>query len=137
MKKYWWLLAIGLTACGGQPEIAADVALTPQHKAAFQQQAQLLQAEQVQVAATPASGAGAAGPGILTLEVINPHLLPGQHPDTLKQRMHKLAHLLVAGLASPAGYQAVSAQATFRPSLLSPSTRASSQTFIYPIASLK
>jgi hypothetical protein len=139
MKKQWWLglLAGGLTACGQQLEIAPNVALTQQHNAAFQRQVQLLQAEHVKVSAAPSSGTGAAGPSILMLEVINPHNSPEQHPDTLKQRMRKLAHLLVADLATPDGYQVVSAQATFRRSLMSPGNGSSSQSFIYPIASLK
>jgi hypothetical protein len=139
MSKQAWLglLAGGLTACGSQLEIAPGVALTQQHQAAFQQQVQRLQAEQVKVSATAASGTGPAGAGILTLEVINPHSPPEQHPDTLKQQMRKLAHLLVLDLASPAGYQAVSAQATFKRSLFSPGNSSSSQTFIYPIGSLK
>jgi len=137
MRKQAWLglLVGGLTACGAQLEIAPGVALTQQHQAAFQQQVQRLQAEQVKVSATAASGP--AGTGILTLEVINPHHPPEQHPDTLKQQMRKLARLLVLDLASPAGYQAVSAQATFRRSLFSPGNSSSSQTFIYPIGSLK
>jgi hypothetical protein len=138
MKKHWWWpLLAGLTACGGQVEVASDVVLRHPHDASFQQQVQLLQAEQVKVSATAASGATPQGLGVLTLEVINPHSSPEQHPDTLKQRMRKLAHLLVADLASPAGYQAVSAQATFRRSLLSPGNSSSSQTFIYPMASLR
>jgi hypothetical protein len=138
MRKYLWagLLASGLAACGQQLEIAPGVALTQQHRAAFQQQARLLQAEQVKISATPGS-TGLAGSAILTLEVVNPYTTPEQHPDTLKQRMRKLAHLLVADLASPAGYQAVSAQATFRRSFSSPGNSSSSQTFIYPLASLK
>lgn len=136
MKTYWWLglLAVGLTACGPQLEVASGVALTQQHKAAFEQQAQLLGAEQVKVSATGASG---ATPAVLTLEVINPHGSPEQTADSLKQRMRRLAHLLVADLASPASYQALSAQATFRRSLRSPTNGSSSQTFIYPIASLR
>jgi hypothetical protein len=132
-KKWWGLLTIGLAACGQQLDIAPDVALKQQNQAAFQQQAQLLHAEQLKVSATPASNGGLA---VLTLEVVNPRT-SAQHPDTLKQRMRKLAHLLVANLASPSGYQAVSAQATFRRSLLSPRNASSSQTFIYPVASLK
>ncbi|MDO7884684.1 hypothetical protein [Hymenobacter cheonanensis] len=138
MKTYWWgLLAVGLTACGGQVEIAPGVALRHAYDAAFQRQAHLLQAEQVKVSATPASGPGPQGLAIITLEVVNPRSTPEQHPDTLKQRMRKLAHLVVADLASPASYQAVSAQATFRRSLLSPGNSSSSQTFIYPLASLR
>ena len=137
MSNYLGLacLALVLTACGPQLEIAPGVALTQQHQAAFRQQVKRLQAEQVQVSATAASGP--AGTGVLTLEVINPHHPPEQHPDTLKQQLRKLACLLVLDLASPAGYQAVSAQATFRRSLFSPGNSSSSQTFIYPIGSLK
>jgi hypothetical protein len=137
MKKHWCLLAMGLTACGQQVEIAPGVALTQQYRAAFQQQVQVLQAERVRVAATPATGTGPAQVGILTLEVLNPQVTAEQHPDTLKQRMRKLAHLLVVGLASPASYQAVSAQALFKRSIRSPRATAGSQAFIYPLASLK
>lgn len=136
MKTYWWLglLAVGLTACGSPVEVAPGVALTQQHRAAFEQQAQLLRAEQVKIAATAASG---SAPAVLTLEVINPAGSPEQQPDSLKQRMRKLAHLLVADLTQPAHYQAVSAQATFRRSLRSPRNASSSQTFIYPLTSLQ
>ena len=135
MRTQWWLglLAAGLTACGPQLEVAPGVALTQQHRADFQRQVALLQAEQVKVSAT----APAAGQAVLSLEVINPRTSPEQHPDTLKQRMRKLAHVLVLDLARPTGYQAVSAQATFKRSLFSPGNSSSSQSFIYPIASLK
>jgi hypothetical protein len=138
MSKYLWLafVAAGLTACGPQLEVAPGVALTQQHKVAFQQQVKLLQAEQVKVSAIEAT-TGPARTSVLTLEVINPHNPPEQHPDTLKQRMRKLAHLLVNDLAQPARYQAVSAQATFQRSMLSPGNSSSSQSFIYPLASLK
>ncbi|MGI4760169.1 MAG: hypothetical protein ACRYF0_05655 [Janthinobacterium lividum] len=135
-KQWWWPVLVGLTACGGQVAVAPEVALQHAHEASFQQQVQVLHAEQVKVSATAAGGAGPAL-GILTLEVINPRSTPEQHPDTLKQRMRKLARLLVADLASPAAYQAVSAQATFRRSLFSPGNSSSSQTFIYPMASLR
>lgn len=135
-KHWWWLLAVGLTACGQQVEVAPGVVLTHRHDAGFQQQIKLLQAEQVKVSAA-APGAGASSAGLLTLEVVNPHNDLAQHPDTLKQRMRKLARLLVADLASPATYQVVSAQATFRRSIRSPGNSSSSQSFIYPIASLK
>ncbi len=139
MKKHWlWLLALGLAACGQQLEIASDVALKHQDDAAFQRQIKLLQAERVKVSATAPSG---TGPVVLTLEVLNPSSPPEQHPDTLKLRVRKLAHLLVADLASPDRYQVVNAQATFKSgglfSLGSSSTSNSSQAFIYPIASLK
>jgi len=137
MKKYWCLLAIGLTACGQQVEIAPGVALTQQHRAAFGQQVQVLHAEQVRVSATPASGAGPNEAGILTLEVVNPQVTAEQPSDTLKQRMRKLAHLLVVDLASPASYQAVSAQAIFKRSVRSPRATAGSQAFIYPLGSLR
>jgi len=132
MSKHWgWLLAMGLAGCGQQVEIAPEVALKHQHDAGFRQQVQLLQAEQVKVSAS------ATGPGVLTLEVINPKTSPEQQPDTLKQRVRKLAHLLVADLAAPARYQAVNAQATFKRGLFSPGERANSQMFIYSTASLR
>lgn len=136
MKKQWgWLLLLGLTACGQPLEIAPEVALKQQSDAAFQQQVQLLQAEQVKVSAT-AAAAGGAGPAVLHLDVLNPKNQPVP-PDSLKHRMRKLAHLLVANLASPARYQVVNAQAIFKPGRFSKDKNTSSQAFIYPIASLK
>jgi hypothetical protein len=133
-KNWWWVLAIGLTSCGRQLEIASDVALKHQYDAAFQRQVQVLQAEQVKVSATTASG---TGPAVLALEVLNPHNPPEQHPDTLKQRMRKLAHLLAADLANPTRYQVLNAQATFKHSLFARDNSTSSQAFIYPIATLR
>lgn len=132
MKKYWWLLTLGLAACGKQVEIAPDIALKHQHGAAIQRQVELLQAEQLKVSA-PAPD---KGPALLNLEVINPQNQPTE-PDSLKQRMRKLAHLLVADLATPARYQVVNAQATFKPGFLAKDKNTSSQAFIYPLASLK
>lgn len=134
MKKHWlWLLSMELVACGQPLEIAPSVALKHQHDASFQRQVHLLQAEQVRVSAT---APGAAGPAVLTLEVINPRNQPA-HPDTLKLRIHKLAHLLVADLASPAQYQIVNAQATFKYGIFPLSSTSSAQAFIYPAASLR
>ena len=133
MKKYWWLLTLGLVACGKQVEIASDVAVTHKYDAALQRQVELLQAEQVKVSATSAG----TSPAVLSLEVINPFSSPEQHPDTLKQRMRKLACLVVANLGSPARYQVVNAQATFKAGFLSKDNSTSSQAFIYPLASLK
>ena len=138
MKKNWlWLLTLELVACGKPLEIASDVTLKHQYDAAFQRQVQLLQAEQVRVSAT---AAGKAGPSILMLDVLNPQNQP-ENPDSLKQRVRKLAHLLVADLASPERYQVVNAQATFKHgglfSMDSKSNTTSSQAFIYPTASLK
>jgi hypothetical protein len=134
MNKHWgWLLAIGLSACGQQVEVASDVALKHQYDAAFRQQVQVLQAEQVKVSATKVG----TGPAVLALEVLNPHTSPEQHPDTLKQRMRKLAHLLAADLASPNSYQVLNAQATFKPGRFSRDNNTSSQAFIYPVASLR
>jgi hypothetical protein len=134
MKKYSWaLLALGLAACGRQLDVAADVALKHQHDAAIQRQIELLEAEQVKVTAA----AGGTGPAVLSLDVINPQSLSGQHPDTLKQRMRQLARLLVSDLKKPADYQVVNAQASFRPGFLAKDKNTSSLAFIYPIASLK
>jgi hypothetical protein len=133
MKKYWWLLTLGLVACGRQVDVASDIALKHQYDAALQRQIELLQAEQVKVSVAAAG----VGPAVLMMEVINPYNPPEQHPDTLKQRMRKLAHLLVADLGSPARYQVVNAQATFKHGLFSRDNSTSSQAFIYPIASLR
>jgi hypothetical protein len=134
MKKKWVaLLALGLTACGKQFDVASDVALKHQNGAAVQRQIELLQAEQVKVSVATAGSAG-AGPVVLRLEVVNP---AEQHPDTLKQRMRQLARLLVADLGSPASYQVVNAQATYKHSMFSRDNSTSSQAFIYPLASLK
>jgi hypothetical protein len=124
------------TGCGKQLDIASGVALKHQNGAAVQQQIELLQAEQVKVSAA-AAAAGTAGPVVLTLEVINPYDSAEQQPDTLKQRMRKLAHLLVTDLASPDRYQVVSAQATFKSGFFAKSNQSSSQAFIYPMASLR
>jgi hypothetical protein len=123
------------TSCGKQLDIASGVALKHQNGAALQRQIELLQAEQVKVSA--AATTGAAAPVLLTLEVVNPYNSSEQQPDTLKQRMRKLAHLLVVDLASPDRYQVVSAQATFKSGFFSKSNQSSSQAFIYPIASLR
>jgi hypothetical protein len=134
MRKNWvWLLALGLSACGQQLEIASDVTLKHQYDAAFRHQVQVLQAEQVKVSSTKVG----AGPAVLAIEVLNPHTSPEQHPDTLKQRMHKLAHLLAADLANPSSYQVLNAQATFKKGLFSRDNSTSSQAFIYPITSLR
>ncbi|MGI4864102.1 MAG: hypothetical protein ACRYFZ_09280 [Janthinobacterium lividum] len=135
MKNNWlWLLAFSLAACGKPLDIASDVALKHQHDAAFQQQVKLLQAEQVKVSAT---AAGKAGPAVLMLNVLNPSHQP-ENPDSLKQRVRKLAHLLVIDLASPDHYQVVNAQATFKQSRFSlGGGQSSSQAFIYPTASLR
>jgi hypothetical protein len=134
--KTWSLCLLGVVAasCGKQLDIASGVALKHQNGAALQQQIELLQAEQVKVSATAPAG---AAPVVLTLEVINPYDTSAQQPDTLKQRMRKLAHLLVTDLASPDRYQVVSAQATFKSGFFSKSNQSSSQAFIYPIASLR
>lgn len=134
MRKNWLgLLAIGLAACGKQVEIGPDVAIRHRHDPALQRQVELLQAEQVKVSATAAG----TGPAVLSLDVLNPLVAPGQHPDTLKQRVRKLAHLLVIDLKEPADYQIVNAQATFKPGFLSKDKNTSSLAFIYPLASLK
>ncbi|RYY10343.1 MAG: hypothetical protein EOO36_20710 [Cytophagaceae bacterium] len=130
------LLGGALGSCGKQVDVASDVALRHQHDAAFQRQVELLQAEQVKVSATAAAPGGPARP-VLTLEVVNPYGSPEPQPDTLKQRVHKLAHLLVADLVSPARYQAVNAQATFKKGVFSSDSQSSSQAFIYSVASLR
>lgn len=135
-KTQLWLLAAGLSACGQQVTIAPEVALKQPDVPSFRQQVQVLQAEQVKVSAAP----GKARMAVLNLEVLNPHNPAGQSPDTLKQRMRKLARLLVADLASPDRYQVVTAQATFKGGFFAKGSEASntsSQTFIYPIASLR
>ncbi|GAB3635405.1 hypothetical protein GCM10027422_09950 [Hymenobacter arcticus] len=138
--KIWrlGLLSMVVAGCGRQLDVAPEIPLKHKYDAAMQRQIELLQAEQVRVMATAATPGGPALP-VLTLEVINPQPAPEQQPDTLKQRMHKLAHLLVADLARPGQYQAISAQATFKTSFFSRSSgaSASSQVFIYSIASLR
>lgn len=130
-----WLLLLGsaVAGCGKQVDIASNVAIKHRHDAALQRQVELLQAEQVKVSATAAG----TGPAVLSVEVINPLNPPEQHPDTLKQRMRKLARLLVIDLKKPADYQVVNAQATFKPGFLSKDKNTSSLAFIYPLASLK
>jgi len=133
-SKLWLLLLGGAVAgCGKQVEIAPGVAIRHQHDPAIQRQVELLQAEQVKVSATAAG----TSPAVLSLEVLNPLSAPGQQPDTLKQRLRKLARLVVADLKQPENYQVVNAQATFKPGLLAKDKNTSSQTFIYPLASLR
>ncbi|RZK55482.1 MAG: hypothetical protein EOO59_10535 [Hymenobacter sp.] len=137
-SKIWYLsfLVGALAGCGGKPlQIAPDVALKHQYDAAFQRQAQLLQAEQVKV--STAAAAGGAKPAVLMLEVIIPRNTPEQRPDTLKQQVHKLAHLLVADLASPDRYQAINAQTTFSHGLFAMGHQPVAQVFIYSTASLR
>jgi hypothetical protein len=135
VSKLWLLVLLGgaVAACGKQIDVASDVAVKHRYDAAIQRQVELLEAEQVKVSA-PAAG---TGPAVLSLEVLNPQNLPGQNPDTLKQRMRKLARLVVADLGSPERYQVVNAQATFKPGFLSKDKNTSSLAFIYPLASLK
>jgi hypothetical protein len=134
-SRLWLLLLLGsmVAGCGKQVEIASDVAVKHQYDAVLQRQVELLQAEQVKVSAT----ADGTGPAVLSLEVLNPLNSPEQHPDTLKQRVRKLAHLLVIDLKKPNDYQVVNAQATFKHGFFSPDNSSSSQAFIYPLASLK
>lgn len=131
----FWLLLLGsaVAGCSKQVEIAPGVAIRHQHDAAIQRQVELLQAEQVKVSATAAG----TGPAVLNLEVLNPLSAPAQLPDTLKQRVRKLAHLLVIDLKQPEAYQVVTAQATFKPGMLAKDKNTSSQAFIYPLASLR
>ena len=58
MKKHWWLLTLGLAACGKQVEITADVAVQHKYDAALQRQVELLQAEQLKVSASAAGLSG-------------------------------------------------------------------------------
>lgn len=133
-SKVWLLLLAGAVAgCGKQVEIASDVAIRHRHDPAIQRQVELLQAEQVKVSATAAG----TGPAVLSLEVLNPLSTPGQQPDTLKQRVRKLAHLFVVDLKQPDAYQVVNAQVTFKPGMLAKDKNTSSQAFIYPLASLR
>ena len=130
-----WLLLLGgaVAACGKQVEVASDVAIRHRHDPAIQRQIELLQAEQLKVSATAAG----TGPAVLNLEVLNPQAAPEQNPDTLKQRVRKLAHLVVIDLKQPNEYQVVNAQATFKPGFLAKDKNTSSQAFIYPLAGLK
>lgn len=128
-------LAAGLTACQEHVQIAPEVALKHQLDAAFQRQVQLLQAQQVQVSTMPA---GAGSPAVLRLVVRNPQHQPEQ-PDTLRQRVRKLAHLLVADLADPGRYQVVNAEVQVKRGTftLGNSDNDSSQSFIYLASTLR
>lgn len=132
MNRNWlWLLASGLAACGGQVQVSPEVALKHQQDAALQRQVQQLQASQVKVAATPASP---AGPAVLSLVVTAPHGQPGR-PDTLRQRVRKLAHLVAVDLAQPEKYQAMSVEVVTRKGFFDKNP--TSQSFIYPLGSLR
>lgn len=132
MKRNWlWLLAGGLAACGGQVQVAPEVVLKHQQDAALQRQVQQLQASQVKVAASPASS---AGPAVLSLVVTGPRNQPGR-PDTLRQRVRKLAHLVAVDLAQPEKYQAMSVEVITRKGFFDKNP--TSQSFIYPLGSLR
>ena len=133
MKKKWlWLLG-GLVACGGPLQFSPDVALLHQHDAALQRQVARLQAKHVKLSAAPAGPAGAKLT-MLSLEVLNPEDQP-EHPDTLRQRVRQLAHLVAADLVQPDRYQVMNVQVIFRKGIFDANT--SSLSFIYPLAGLR
>ena len=132
MKSKWlWLLAGLLTACEGHGQLAADgVALLHQHDAAVARQAQLLQASNLKLTA----GQGGAAHTLLRLELIVPRNKPAR-PDSLHQRVRRLAQLVTADLAQPANYQVISVQVTGRTGYFD--KEATSQAFLYPLTSLR
>ena len=135
MNKHWlWLLG-GLGACQEPLQLAPEVALNHQHDAAVQQQVQRLQTKHVKLSAAPV-GAQGAPISVLQLEVLNPQDQPEQ-PDTLRQRVRKLAQLLVTDLTYPDRYKVMNVQVIFRKGPFSPSSSVRSLSFIYPVASLR
>ncbi|MGI4834903.1 MAG: hypothetical protein ACRYFK_15725 [Janthinobacterium lividum] len=135
MSKNWlWLLG-SLGACGGPLQLTPEVALNHQHDAALQQQVQRLQAKQVKLSVAPAAAKGAPIT-VLNLEVLNPQDQL-EHPDTLRQRVRKLAHLLAADLTQPDRYKVMNVQVVFRKGPFSPSTSIRLLSFIYPVAGLR
>lgn len=130
-----WLLAGLVAACTKPAEQLTDVQLQHQHDAAYQRQVQLLQAEEVSLGAAHPVESG-VGFYVLHVQVLNPKNQP-EVPDTLRQRVRRLAQVVVADLASPDQFKAVSVQVTYKKGLFSLGSNSASQTFIYPLASLK
>jgi hypothetical protein len=132
MRNNWlWLLAGVLAACGGRGQLVADdVALRHQHDAAVARQAQLLQAGALKLTA----GQAGALPTLLRLELTMPRDLAPQ-PDTLHQRVRRLAQLVVADLAEPTKYQVISVQVTGSTGYFD--KEKTSQSFLYPLNSLR
>ncbi|NML67034.1 hypothetical protein HHL22_17645 [Hymenobacter sp. RP-2-7] len=132
MKSNWlWLLAGALTACGGRGQLVADgVALHHQHDAAVAREARLLQAGELKLTA----GQAGAAPTLLSLALTVPRDQPTR-PDSLHQRVRRLAQLVAADLAEPGKYQVISVQVTGRTGYFD--REATSQAFLYPLTSLR
>lgn len=129
----WCLLGGALAACSPQRPVPADVRLLHQHDQAYQRQVQRLQAQAVNFSTTRV-GEGSAAFSVLNLEVLNPQELPEQ-PDTLRQRVRQLAHLVALDLADPAQFKAMNVRVENKHGYLFATTN--SQSFIYPLASLR
>lgn len=129
-----WLLAAGLASCGGKVgiEVPPEVALKHQYEAAFQRQAQLLQARRLKLSVM-AGGANATQQKVLVLDVDGlPSQLP---PDTLRQQVHKLAHLLAVDLTRPQDYNALNVRVSENTGFFKPDVH--NQSFIYSLSNLR
>lgn len=123
------LLSGWLASCDEQATLIADVALTHRYDAAIGQQKQVLQAKQVHLATNSDKTAP-----MLILTVQGVHNQPLQ-ADTLKQRVHKLAHLVAASVAEPHKYGAMIVQVSKQGGVGEGVTDLPS--IIYPLATLK
>lgn len=133
----WGVLGGAVAACSQQRPLPPEMHLKQPLGPAYQQQVQLLQAEAVNFSTTRLAQ-GDSTLTVLNLEVLNPRNQLEQ-ADTLRARVRKLAHLVVADLASPGAYQVVNARVLFKPGWLSfaKGDDQVSQSFIYPVARLR
>lgn len=127
------LLLATLAACRPTAD-GPSPPLRHQYDAAYQQQAQLLQADNVDLQVTHPEPANPKLT-VLALTITNPQHQPAA-PDSLRQRARKLAHLAAADLVSPADFAAMNVQIEYRHGLFAAKTD-SSQTFIFPLKALR
>lgn len=124
-----------VAACGQRGEQLAEVPLKHQYDAAYERQVQLLQADKVTLgAAHPVEGG--VDFYVLRLQIVNPKD-ESNSSDTLRQRVRRLARVVVADLAKPSQYRAVAVDVVYKKGIFSVGNTNASQSFIYPLASLQ
>jgi hypothetical protein len=130
-----WLLGGLVTACSQPGGQLAEVPLKHQHDAAYEQQVQLLQADKVTLGSAHPVESGLDF-YVLHVQVLNPKNQP-EVSDSLRQRVRRLARIVVADLANPSQYRAVNVDVNYKKGLFSFGNTNASQSFIYPLASLQ